>query len=124
MWRLRSTVTLNIKRVDTGGKIYVAYRKVAVLEAPDVPKPQMTANRFVVSTRSSSTGTVEPTALMDAANDAINIAGGLGQALAGSGEMKVSPEVVAVGSKPRTVTFTYTARAAISGCHFHPYASY
>ena len=56
--------------------------------------------------------------MIDAAGELIAIAGGLGQALAGSGETEVSPEVVAIGTKVRTATFKYTARAAISAATF------
>ena len=101
-------VTLHIKRVDTGGKIYVAYRKVAVITVPGL---NVEDNRFVVATR-TTTATGSPTELTDA-GAAIEIPGGLGQALAGSGETEVSPEVVAIGTKVRTATFKYTAR----GCH-------
>ena len=100
-------VTLNIKRVDTGGKIYVVYKKVAVTEIP-------TATPFIVATRSlSAFGN-----LRGVDNVLTPIAGGLGQALAGSGETEVSPEVVAIGTKVRTATFKYTARAAISAVNF------
>ena len=76
----------------------------------------MDNNLFVVSTLTLTT--LQRLRKVDDLTMGIDIAGGLGQTLAGSGEMKVSPEVVAVGSKPRTVTFTYTARAAISAAEF------
>ena len=89
--------TIDITRMENNAKIYVAYRKVDVIAG-------VTAARFALAvTPAGANGTV-PTVKPD---------GNHVRTIAGSGEIKLTKDVVEMGTKP-TLTFVYKAATKLT----------
>ena len=96
-------VTIKIKKIDRGEKIYIDYKKVTV--SPTLSAAQ----RF--SARTNTEAPANLTELQKVDGTVISI-DGQAHTIAGSGEMTVMDEIVEVGSR-ETLTFTYTAKTEL-----------
>ena len=93
-----AAVTIDITRMEYNSTVTLSYRKVDV-------DPALSANAAFTATSVSgaaATGTVT----FDPTGDHV-------RTIAGSGEIKVAPEIVAMGSKPNLV-FTYKAHTKLT----------
>ncbi len=94
----RSQVTIDITRMEYNSTVTLSYRKVDV-------NPALGTNAVFTATSisgSSTTGNV----VFDPAADHV-------RTIAGSGEIKISPEIVSMGSR-QNLTFTYKAHTALT----------